>query len=242
MVLHLSDVNRSQSSEPISASSVGIPSTARRISYCATASRLSGTTFPFCIRRGLGNPRGYVMADLLSQTSPSSQSYHSIPPASGPGEMVTLPPPQHQHHPPPDLYRPPMYDMYVGHPQDPHRPPPPHIMYQNQPAPRQRTAIACRYCRRRKVSLHNMLPIVANQYRSAVRDSRLPRTVDVRIASASSKNVSSPRYHPRLKLLYQHTPPIHISERQVQCHPNEVEPSILNRVNHQQYTAHMVSR
>ncbi|KAI4197726.1 MAG: hypothetical protein LQ350_005744 [Teloschistes chrysophthalmus] len=68
--------------------------------------------------------------------------------------MVTLPPPQHP--PPPDYYRHPPYDMYQGHPQDPHRgPPPPHHMYpQHQPAPRQRTAIACRYCRRRKVSAH----------------------------------------------------------------------------------------
>ncbi|KAL8736099.1 MAG: hypothetical protein Q9181_002561 [Wetmoreana brouardii] len=64
--------------------------------------------------------------------------------------MVTLPPPQHQ--PPPDYYRHPQYDPYSGHPQDPHRAPPPHHMYtQHQPAPRQRTAIACRYCRRRKI-------------------------------------------------------------------------------------------
>ncbi|KAI4163526.1 MAG: hypothetical protein LQ342_002798 [Letrouitia transgressa] len=63
--------------------------------------------------------------------------------------MVTLPPPQHQ--PPADYYRHPPYDMYPGHPQDPHRgPPPPHLYQQHQPAPRQRTAIACRYCRRRK--------------------------------------------------------------------------------------------
>ncbi|OCK79758.1 hypothetical protein K432DRAFT_405294 [Lepidopterella palustris CBS 459.81] len=39
-------------------------------------------------------------------------------------------------------------------PPDPYRqgPPPPHMGYaQQQPAPRQRTAIACRYCRRRKI-------------------------------------------------------------------------------------------
>ncbi|KAI4278307.1 MAG: hypothetical protein LQ337_001129 [Flavoplaca oasis] len=82
---------------------------------------------------------------------PHSQPY-PIPSTPGAqGEMVTLPPPQHQ--PPPDYYRHPPYDMYSGHPQDPHRPgPPPHHMYaQHQPAPRQRTAIACRYCRRRKI-------------------------------------------------------------------------------------------
>ncbi|MCJ1228798.1 hypothetical protein MMC12_005461 [Toensbergia leucococca] len=41
--------------------------------------------------------------------------------------------------------------MYSGHPQDPHRGPPQHMNYSQQPAPRQRTAIACRYCRRRKI-------------------------------------------------------------------------------------------
>ncbi|MCJ1408337.1 hypothetical protein MMC19_002412 [Ptychographa xylographoides] len=73
--------------------------------------------------------------------------------------MVTLPPPQSQQHQ--DLYRHPGYDMYPAHPQhmpyppnphDPHRDPSQHPqMNFSQPAPRQRTAIACRYCRRRKV-------------------------------------------------------------------------------------------
>ncbi|KAL8950324.1 MAG: hypothetical protein Q9222_003629 [Ikaeria aurantiellina] len=83
---------------------------------------------------------------------PHSQPYPN-PSTPGQGDMVTLPPPGHQ--PPPDYYRHPPYDMYPGHPQDPHRgPPPPHHMYAHhnpQPAPRQRTAIACRYCRRRKI-------------------------------------------------------------------------------------------
>ncbi|KAL8661988.1 MAG: hypothetical protein Q9202_005114 [Teloschistes flavicans] len=76
--------------------------------------------------------------------------------------MVTLPPPQHP--PPPDYYRHPPYDMYPAHPQDPHRgPPPPHHMYpQHQPAPRQRTAIACRYCRRRKVSAAQIFRLARN--------------------------------------------------------------------------------
>ncbi|MCJ1255971.1 hypothetical protein MMC24_003790 [Lignoscripta atroalba] len=75
--------------------------------------------------------------------------------------MVTLPPPQSQQHQ--DLYRLPSYDMYPGHPhhapypphpQDPHRDSqPPHMNF-SQPAPRQRTAIACRYCRRRKIRCH----------------------------------------------------------------------------------------
>ncbi|KAI9721271.1 MAG: hypothetical protein M1812_002433 [Candelaria pacifica] len=58
--------------------------------------------------------------------------------------MVTLPPQ-------PDIYRlPSPHDAYRGHPQDPYRGQPQHMNY-NQPAPRQRTAIACRYCRRRKI-------------------------------------------------------------------------------------------
>lgn len=62
--------------------------------------------------------------------------------------MVTLQP-QHQQ----DLYRPlpPPPSMYQGHPQDPYRGGPPQHLSFGQPAPRQRTAIACRYCRRRKV-------------------------------------------------------------------------------------------
>ncbi|KAF2135557.1 uncharacterized protein K452DRAFT_165701 [Aplosporella prunicola CBS 121167] len=79
------------------------------------------------------------------------------------------PPPPPQLHPPtlqeprPDMtslqqqqpYRlPAPHQMYPGPtPPDPYRqPPPPHALYQqHQPAPRQRTAIACRYCRRRKI-------------------------------------------------------------------------------------------
>ncbi|KAI9817524.1 MAG: hypothetical protein M1827_001134 [Pycnora praestabilis] len=58
--------------------------------------------------------------------------------------MVTLPPQ-------PDIYRlPSPHDSYRGHPSDPYRGQPQHMNF-NQPAPRQRTAIACRYCRRRKI-------------------------------------------------------------------------------------------
>lgn len=53
------------------------------------------------------------------------------------------PPPQDPYRlPPPGAYRP---DVYGQQP-----PPPPQVVYQAA-APRQRTAIACRYCRRRKV-------------------------------------------------------------------------------------------
>lgn len=45
--------------------------------------------------------------------------------------------------PPPGAYRP--TDVYAQQ-----APPPPQVVYQAA-APRQRTAIACRYCRRRKV-------------------------------------------------------------------------------------------
>ncbi|KAI9828306.1 MAG: hypothetical protein M1832_002734 [Thelocarpon impressellum] len=58
--------------------------------------------------------------------------------------MATLPPQS-------DLYRNPgPQDPYRGPPPDHYRGPPQHMTF-NQPAPRQRTAIACRYCRRRKI-------------------------------------------------------------------------------------------
>ncbi|EAU32603.1 predicted protein [Aspergillus terreus NIH2624] len=57
------------------------------------------------------------------------------PHVQGPQDPYRLPPP-------PGAYRPP--DMYAQ------QPPPPTVVYQAA-APRQRTAIACRYCRRRKI-------------------------------------------------------------------------------------------
>lgn len=86
---------------------------------------------------------------ILMKGPPNPQAYQQHPSTSSSGDMVTLPPPQHQQHQ--DMYRLPAYDMYQGHPQDPRGGPPQHMSL-GHPAPRQRTAIACRYCRRRKVS------------------------------------------------------------------------------------------
>ncbi|KAI4149026.1 MAG: hypothetical protein LQ340_004816 [Diploschistes diacapsis] len=81
-------------------------------------------------------------------------------PASQPNEMAALPPPQS--HPQQDTYHHPhnSYDMYQNASQMPYSPPPsqqaqgqPQVGF-SQPAPRQRTAIACRYCRRRKIRCH----------------------------------------------------------------------------------------
>ena len=73
----------------------------------------------------------------MAQIPPIQQAVPQQP--QGPGQMATMQP---QH---PDQYRalPPPH-MYA-YPQQPMPYAPP------QPAPRQRTAIACRYCRRRKV-------------------------------------------------------------------------------------------
>ncbi|KAI9788848.1 MAG: hypothetical protein M1816_006512 [Peltula sp. TS41687] len=49
------------------------------------------------------------------------------------------------------MYAMPSHEVQYGPPVDGYpRAPPPHVSF-NQPAPRQRTAIACRYCRRRKI-------------------------------------------------------------------------------------------
>ena len=73
--------------------------------------------------------------------------------------MVTLPPPQQGH---PDMrYGIPPHEMYSPYgPPDPRAMGQPHMSYQSQPAPRQRTAIACRYCRRRKVRQGGLLHAV----------------------------------------------------------------------------------
>ncbi|PWY75880.1 hypothetical protein BO83DRAFT_387878 [Aspergillus eucalypticola CBS 122712] len=80
---------------------------------------------------------------------PPPPADHPYPSAPGqyppPPNMAAIPPPQshdpYRMAPPPGSYRPP--DMYSA-------PPPPQVVYQAA-APRQRTAIACRYCRRRKI-------------------------------------------------------------------------------------------
>ncbi|KAI9804921.1 MAG: hypothetical protein M1833_006224 [Piccolia ochrophora] len=77
--------------------------------------------------------------DFQEASNPSAQR----PPHSM-ASMVTLPPQA-------DMYRlPHSQDAYRAPPQDPYRAPAQHMTF-NQPAPRQRTAIACRYCRRRKI-------------------------------------------------------------------------------------------
>ncbi|KAL2042670.1 hypothetical protein N7G274_004429 [Stereocaulon virgatum] len=92
--------------------------------------------------------RGAYPAPSQALTYRPPQPYGNSP--STPGDMVTLPPPQHaQHHQHPGMYPP--HDMYAPYPPDPRGLPPQHMAYQSQPAPRQRTAIACRYCRRRKI-------------------------------------------------------------------------------------------
>lgn len=94
---------------------------------------------------------GSIDPSLAAENQTNQNGAPQIPPppvsqpvAQGP-VMHTLQP---QH---PDQYRalPPPNHMYAP----PGYAPPPQMGYQpQQPAPRQRTAIACRYCRRRKVS------------------------------------------------------------------------------------------
>jgi len=211
--VHPANVKRSKQPGSVSASSVGEPSTAGRISNCAAGCQLSGMTNYAVIP----DVAGTLEADSHQQPPPPqpSQQPYPNPPGSAPapvppGEMVTLPPPQHQQQQ--DFYRhPPQYDMYPGHPQDPMRGPPPPHLYQSQPAPRQRTAIACRYCRRRKVSRRRSCQCrrVLTIDRSVVPGSMHQKTDVARIVNASSRNVSSHRSPHRRKPSYpriRHTP------------------------------------
>ncbi|EEP79646.1 predicted protein [Uncinocarpus reesii 1704] len=92
--------------------------------------------------------------------------YTQYPPPLPPPGMATVQ--HHVQHPPPDAYRlshPPPYphppEMYAP----PAAPPAPPVVYPTA-APRQRTAIACRYCRRRKtqafVPAHTAYPHLRN--------------------------------------------------------------------------------
>ncbi|KAL1970342.1 hypothetical protein VTN77DRAFT_5502 [Rasamsonia byssochlamydoides] len=67
---------------------------------------------------------------------PSSNMAAIHPQMQGPQDPYRLPPPPGAYQRPPEMY--------------PQPPPPPQVVYQAA-APRQRTAIACRYCRRRKI-------------------------------------------------------------------------------------------
>ncbi|BDD61567.1 hypothetical protein MAP00_006607 [Monascus purpureus] len=78
----------------------------------------------------------YQYPPPLSQYPPPSTMAAIHPQVQGPQDPYRLPPP-------PGAYRPP--DVYSQPP-----PPPTQVVYQAA-APRQRTAIACRYCRRRKI-------------------------------------------------------------------------------------------
>ena len=140
--------------------------------------------------------------------------------------MVTLPPPPQQGHP--DMrYAMPPHDMYGPYgPPDPRTMGQPHMAYQSQPAPRQRTAIACRYCRRRKVcrrQVHQVASDVLINYRFVALDSKPQMTVVVPIASASSKSVSSHPSPPKRKPSCRPTLHTRTSATPGLCHPNVVE-------------------
>ncbi|KAK7549276.1 hypothetical protein IWX49DRAFT_500704 [Phyllosticta citricarpa] len=103
-------------------------------------------------------PNGPQQPHWPHPSQPSPHQPNGAYPPPPPPQSHPLPPPTD---PRPDMtslqqqqpYRlPAPHSMYPGHPAppDPYRPPP-HMYQQHQPAPRQRTAIACRYCRRRKI-------------------------------------------------------------------------------------------
>lgn len=131
------------------------------------------------------------------------------------------------------------YDMYQGHqqplpyPQHPHDSQQPQVGF-NQPAPRQRTAIACRYCRRRKVRLHRpseALDPMTDTFRSDATDSTLRPTVVAQTAADSIKNASSPPSLPKRTPLCPRIPPIPIYEIRAGCNRRPTDGrSTLNRV------------
>jgi hypothetical protein len=98
---------------------------------------------------------------------------------------------------------------------DPYRGPP--NMTFTQPAPRQRTAIACRYCRRRKVrhiSYFTILGHFAYDFRFAVLDLRLRLTVDAATVFAFTRSAFSRQFRLKRKLLSLHTLRILILDRE----------------------------
>jgi hypothetical protein len=72
-------------------------------------------------------------------------------------------------------------------------PPPVH-----QPAPRQRTAVACRYCRRRKVWVTSLL---TTDFRYGAQVTKVLLTVAVRTVSRETRNASFYQFLPRLMKL-----------------------------------------
>ncbi|OQO02099.1 hypothetical protein B0A48_11651 [Cryoendolithus antarcticus] len=81
-------------------------------------------------------PDGDADMEAMKQIPPISQA---VPAQGGPAMQTLQPqhPDAYRALPPPHMYGPPYAQPPMGYPQ--------------QPAPRQRTAIACRYCRRRKI-------------------------------------------------------------------------------------------
>jgi hypothetical protein len=89
------------------------------------------------------SPTTLFLSNLLNllthHQDPTHPGYQYPPPARADGQHYA---------PPPDAYRLPPPFPGPGYPY----PPPHHYAAPQAPAPRQRTAIACKYCRKRKVS------------------------------------------------------------------------------------------
>jgi hypothetical protein len=120
---------------------------------------------------------------------------------------------QHPSHQPPYRLPGPQEWSRAAPPHDPYRgqpPPPPNYMasHHQPPAPRQRTAIACRYCRRRKVELppSPSQAIADVSPRFAAPASRPPTTAAAPTACASTRTASSRPSRPRRRPLSPLTP------------------------------------
>lgn len=134
---------------------------------------------------------GAIQAPPNSQPMQPGQPMQTLQPSHPDQYRAVLPPP-HTMYPPP----------YQGQPQMPYAP--------AQPAPRQRTAIACRYCRRRKVcdtiATRGYRVQLTRDVRSVVQASTNPRMDAAPTASASPRNASSLPSRPRPKRSFLRTP------------------------------------
>jgi hypothetical protein len=105
--------------------------------------RLSGTASTLRLNTPSVLPDFTEIAELANlHQDPNHPGYQYSPAARSDGQ---------HYQPPPDAYRLPPPFPGPGYPY----PPPHHYAAPQAPAPRQRTAIACKYCRKRKVSLKN---------------------------------------------------------------------------------------